>query len=161
MFRFVWATFVSAYWFFVCIFISLIGFSFRIFISFVFSFHSYFHFICIFISFVFSLHSYFHFIRIFISFVLIVSMKDPKSRPVRSGVPFGHRVLNYENRYVNDVGYKAEYYKGRFGGSVAILSRSDFIERRCFFKTEILKPNSAIYIISILFHLRRSEASVQ
>lgn len=38
--------------------------------------------------------------------------KDHKLRPVRSGVPFSHRVLNYENRYVNDVGYKAEYYKG-------------------------------------------------
>lgn len=38
--------------------------------------------------------------------------KDPKTRPLKSGVPFGHRVLNYEHRYVSDVGYRAEYYKG-------------------------------------------------
>ena len=33
-------------------------------------------------------------------------------RPPRSGQPFGHRILHYENRYLNDIGYDAEYYKG-------------------------------------------------
>jgi len=38
--------------------------------------------------------------------------KNPKEKPPRSGIPFGHRIVNYEDMYVTDVGYRAEYYKG-------------------------------------------------
>lgn len=38
--------------------------------------------------------------------------KDPKMRPLKSGIPFGYKVINYEHTYVSDVGYRAEYYKG-------------------------------------------------
>lgn len=38
--------------------------------------------------------------------------KDPRVRRPRAGTPFGHRVMFYEDRYVTDVGYRAEYYKG-------------------------------------------------
>lgn len=38
--------------------------------------------------------------------------KNPMMRPLKSGIPFGHKILEYEDRYVSDVGYRAEYYKG-------------------------------------------------
>ena len=47
--------------------------------------------------------------------------KDPKERVPRSGIPFGHRILNYEDMYVTDVGYKAEYYKGKVMGILGVL----------------------------------------